>query len=64
VPEIGPDGIKDRKGDVPVEAELVDCGGDDAPEGGAWRVIDSLPVDRPWQKWRELTVKSSGRNLN
>jgi hypothetical protein len=26
VPEIGTDGIKDRKGDAQVEAKLVDCG--------------------------------------
>jgi hypothetical protein len=76
VPEIGPDGIKDRKGDVPVEAELVDCGGagalplDQADEGhndAPVRCVESdhpLTVDRLWQKWRELTAKSSGRNPN
>jgi hypothetical protein len=26
VPEIGPDSIEDGESDVPVEAELVDCG--------------------------------------
>jgi hypothetical protein len=26
VPEIGPECIEDGEGDVPVEAELVDCG--------------------------------------
>jgi hypothetical protein len=41
--EIGPEGTEDREGDVPVQAELVDCWGD-----GAWRVIGSLPVDRLW----------------
>jgi hypothetical protein len=30
----------------------------------AWRVIDALTVNRLCQKWRELTVKSPGRNLN
>jgi hypothetical protein len=30
----------------------------------AWRVIDALTVDRSQWKRRELTVKSSGRNLN
>jgi hypothetical protein len=44
VPEIGPDGIEDGEGDVPVEAELVSCGGDGAPQGGAWKVIDALTV--------------------
>jgi hypothetical protein len=28
VPEIGADDIEDAEGDIPVEAELVDCGGD------------------------------------
>jgi hypothetical protein len=30
VPEIGPDLIEDEDGNVPVEARLVDCGGDGA----------------------------------
>jgi hypothetical protein len=46
VPEIGPGGIEDGEGDIPVEAELVDCGGNGALQGGAWRVINSLPVER------------------
>jgi hypothetical protein len=28
------------------------------------RVIDALSVDRSWEKRRELTAKSSGRNPN
>jgi hypothetical protein len=48
VPEIGPDSIEDGEGDVRVEVGLVDCEGDGAPQGAAWRVIDSLPVDRWW----------------
>jgi hypothetical protein len=63
-PEIGPDGIEDGEGDIPVEAELVDCGGVGAPQGRARRMIDSLPVDRSWYKWREGAAKSSGRDPN
>jgi hypothetical protein len=47
-------------GDVRVEAELVDCGemarcpwtrrmkATTKARYGAWRVIDTLTVDRPW----------------
>jgi hypothetical protein len=60
LPEIDVDGAEDEEGDVPVEAELVDCGAM-APcpwtrrmkatttlRCGAWRVIGILPVDRSW----------------
>jgi hypothetical protein len=58
VPEICPDGIKDGEGDIPAEAELVDCGAmarcpwtrrmkaTTTLGCGAWRVIDSLPADK------------------
>jgi hypothetical protein len=29
MPEIGSNGLENVEGDIPVEAELVDCGGDD-----------------------------------
>jgi hypothetical protein len=47
VPEIGPDGIEDGEGDISVEAELVDCGGDGAlPLDQADEGHNNAPVRR------------------
>jgi hypothetical protein len=60
VPEISPDGIEHGDGDIPVEAELVDCRAmvyclwtrrmkaTTTLRCGAWKVIDALPADGSW----------------
>jgi hypothetical protein len=53
VPEIGPARIEDGEGDIPVEAELVDCGGDGAlPLDQADEGNDDAPVRRVESDWR------------
>jgi hypothetical protein len=47
MPEMGPDGIENGESDIPVETELVDCGGDGAlPLGQADKGHDDAPVRR------------------